>query len=394
MHLAGKPAFRSTILHLSPDLEPGAPAREAVDLAVLTQRAGWRALIASAGGALVTEAERAAVRHIRLPLNGRGLFANWRSARGVAHLVQSERPLLIHAHDIEAVAAALHSAQTQNVPLVADLSSPLEDKPRNRRILKKLEKVTAAVRVPTEFMAQNLQDQFKWPSSRLQVIPPGVDLQWSNPGAIGPDRLQNLTRLWRLPEQAAVILMPMPFTPGGGHERLLEALAQLKRNDVYAVLVGDNRPVRGVRDEIEQLIDELKLGGKVVLPDCCMDWPAACWLATAVVAPNIAPRGFAHELLVAQSLGRPVIISDCGANREMAESGVTAWVVPPDDSAALANALNEIIRLPTSRRIELSQRAIDFIAEVFPQAAWFNGMMDLYDSITLPVAARKQAAAA
>jgi glycosyltransferase involved in cell wall biosynthesis len=150
----------------------------------------------------------------------------------------------------------------------------------------------------------------------------------------------------------------------------------------------------GMRREIEEFIAEFNLGGKVIIPDCCLDWPAACWLATVIVVPNSAPRGLIHELLMAQLVGRPVIVSDCGANKELVEEGVTAWIVPPGDSRALANALREVINLDLRRRLDLARRASDFITDVFPQAVWFNGMMELYDSLTISAAGRKQAQAA
>ena len=36
------------------------------------------------------------------------------------------------------------------------------------------------------------------------------------------------------------------------------------------------------------------------MPENCADWPAACWLATIVMAVNSLPRGQAMELLDAQ----------------------------------------------------------------------------------------------
>lgn len=387
-------ASRTTVLHLCADLEPGDPARAAVELAVLTQRAGWRALIASRGGLLVPEAERAAVRHTKMPLDADGALASFRNRIRLAALVQKERPVILHAHGIEPVRHALTVARIHRMPLVADFTRPLPEQPRVRRLLKKLEKITSAVRVPSEYMATQLRETFQWPASRLQVIAPGIDTKWCDAATVSAERLQALSRLWRLPEQEAVIVMPMPFMPRGGHAQLLEALAPLKNKGVFAVLVGDNRPQSGYHREIEALIDKHGLDGKVIMPDYCLDWPAACWLANAVVTPNTVPRGQAFELLIAQSIGRPVIVSDSGANREMVPGPETAWMVPPDDTRALAEALRTVIGLDTNRRLILARQARDFVVEAFPQAAWFNAMMDLYDSLLITRVPRVAAQAA
>ena len=251
--MANKPslrASRTTALHLCGNLEPGDPARAAVDLAVLTQRAGWRALIASKGGLLVPEAERAAVRHTRMPLGSSGALASFRNRIRLTALVQKERPVIIHAHGIEAVGHALGVARTHRLPLIADFTRPLPDQPRIRRLLKRLEKIASAVRVPSEFMAKQLRETFDWPVSRLQVIAAGVDTKWCDPATVSAERLQALSRLWRLPEQEAVIVVPMPFLPGGGHAQLLEALAQIKkRGDVlpcWSATTGPRRVIAAI----------------------------------------------------------------------------------------------------------------------------------------------------
>ncbi len=377
-------ALRTSVLHLSPDVESSDPGRETVDLAVLTQRAGWRAIIASSGGRLVTEAERAAVRHKRVPLNRTGPFNNWRTRILLEAMLQTERPSLLHAHGIETIPFAVAISRAHGIPLVADLTQPLQDLPRTKKLLKLVKTTRAMLRVPSEFMGRHLHETFEVEQDRLCLVPPGVDLQLYSVGFISPERLQKISHLWRLPEQASIILAPMPLEPDMGHRVLLEVLRAMRDESIYAVLVGSDRHALGMRAEIEALIEAHGLSGKVIMPDDCPDLPAACWLSSVVVAPNLAPRGQNLELLSAQAIGRPVIVTDTGANREMVQSGETAWVVKPGDVRAMVDALREAINLNTDQRLSLAERTHDFAAEKFPQSAWFDGMMHLYESLLYP----------
>jgi hypothetical protein len=87
-------------------------------------------------------------------------------------------------------------------------------------------------------------------------------------------------------------------------------------------------------------------------------------------------------------------VSDSGANREMVPSEDGAWIVPPSDSVALAEALRTVIGFTTNRRLDLARQAREFVTETFPQAGWFNGMMDLYDSLLNTRAPRTETRAA
>jgi glycosyltransferase involved in cell wall biosynthesis len=374
------------VLHLCADLDYGDPARETVTLAVLTQRLGWRALIASSGGALVTEAERAAVKHVRTPLDNQGLFAAWRNRVYLEALIQRERPALIHVHGIATVDIGCRLSRQHRLPLVVDLTQPLPDNPSTHRLLSMAAQTSCTIRVPTEMMGKYLTSTFQINPALVVRVAPGIDLQSHNAVAISAERLHNLSRLWRLPEQGIVALMPMPLEAQMGHPVLLQALAQIKEEKIYAILVGSDRNAPGLRDQMEQKVEQLGLSGKVIMPETCPDWPAAFWLANVVVAPNIVPRGQNLEILAAQALGRPVIVTSTGANEEMVMKGETAWVVIPDNVTALSKALREAAHMNTDQRVSLADNTRIFIEDNFPQANWFNGMMELYERLMFPKA--------
>ncbi len=385
-------AHRTTILHLASDVEPDSPGRDAVTLAMLTQRAGWRAIIGSSGGHLVNEAERAAVRHIRIPLNKDNLLSRWRSAISIRALAHRERPILVHAHGLTATRYALRLSRELRLPFIADITQPIEASAFEHRLFEQIKHGTGLVRVPSEFMAYYLQDHFKLETEQIYHVPPGVDLHTHSARFISAERLQNLSQRWRLPEQASILLVPMPLMTGLGHQVFLDALEKIKSENVFAVLAGRDGTSPQYRASIESKISQQGLTGKVIMPDYCHDLPAACWLSSAVVAPNIAPRGQNTELLAAQAIGRPVIVTDTGANREMVLSGETAWIVPPNNSEALADAMRQAVRLGTQERLNLADYAHNFIAENFQQNLYFDGTMQMYETLLHPSARVAQAA--
>jgi glycosyltransferase involved in cell wall biosynthesis len=359
-------------------LDYGDPARETVTLAVLTQRLGWRAMIASSGGALVCESERAAVKHVRMPLDKHGVFANWRNRVHLEALVQREHPCLIHVHGLGPVEMGCRLSLQHRLPLVVDFTQPLADIPSTHILMTRITQTSCTVRVPTRMMAKHLTSTFQINPAIISCVPPGVDLQSYNTAAISAERLHNLSRLWRLPEQAIVAVMPMPIEPDLGHTVFLQALAQIKKENIYSIMVGSDRNAPGLRQEIEKKVEELGLNGKVIMPEVCTDWPAAFWLANVVVAANTAPRGQNMEIVGAQALGRPVIVTSVGANEEMVLKDETAWVLPPDNPTILAKALHDAAHMNTDQRVNLADNTRYFIEDAFPQANWFNGMMDVY----------------
>lgn len=375
----GSLARRTTVLHVVPALEAEPQARAVVDLATLTHRGGWRPLIASSGGALVVEAERSAIRHTKMPVQKRGVFSSWRCRVQLEALFHRERPDLIHAHGIEAASHCLGFCRTHSIPLLIEINNPIAASRQNKRLLRKAMGIGATFCVPSDFMATHLQQDLKLLSPSLYRVAPGVDCAAFDPARITAERVQALASAWRLPETATVIVTAAPVAPGMGHKFLLQALSQIKRPDLFTVILG--KPSGDFGREILNTIKAYHLEGQVVMADYCADWPAACWLAGLFVAPNALPRGATPEILSAQAMGRPAIVSNAGANNAYVKSGETAWVVPKDDLRAFATALDEATNMTTDQKLDLAARTRAFVAESFPQTAWSGAMFELYSGM-------------
>jgi glycosyltransferase involved in cell wall biosynthesis len=128
---------------------------------------------------------------------------------------------------------------------------------------------------------------------------------------------------------------------------LLEAVSRLReRHDLELVLCGDGP----LREQLERRVAELRLGERVRFAGFASN-PFA-WMASAdlfVLASDT--EGSPNALIEAQGLGLAAVSSDCPFGpSEIVEPGVTGWLVPIGDAAALADAIDEALSDPERRR--------------------------------------------
>ena len=71
--------------------------------------------------------------------------------------------------------------------------------------------------------------------------------------------------------------------------------------------------------------------------------------AHIAVLPSRGGEGIPMSLLEAAACGRPLIATDVPGCREIARHGVNALLVPPDDPAALADAIETLVKDPAMR---------------------------------------------
>ena len=105
------PARAPVVLQVLPALVTGGVERGTVDIAAAVAAAGWTSLVASAGGPMVTELERAGAEHFRLPLDTKNALRIYRNTGDLSHLIESRGVDLVHARSRAPAWSALNATR-------------------------------------------------------------------------------------------------------------------------------------------------------------------------------------------------------------------------------------------------------------------------------------------
>nr|WP_255575150.1 glycosyltransferase family 4 protein [Caldovatus aquaticus] len=353
-------------MQVLPALVSGGVERGTLEIAEALVGAGFRALVASAGGPLVAALERLGARHFPLPLDRRTPPALWRNAKALADLARREGVAVIHARSRAPAWSALLAARRSGARLVTTYHGAYNEGFPGKRFYNSVMARGERVIAISRFIAGLIAERHRTDPARIRVIPRGVDLRAFDPAAVAPQRLAALRAAWGLPGPGAgappVVMLPGRITRWKGQAVLVEAMARLP-GEAIALLVGGAEGRSGFRAELESLIAARGLGRRVRLVGPCEDMAAALLLCDVAVNASTDPEAFGRTVIEAQAMGRPVIATDHGAARETVAEGETGWRVPPGDAAALAAALARALALPPEARAAMGARARRAVVE-------------------------------
>lgn len=369
------------ILQVLPSLVTGGVERGTIEITEAVARAEGIALVASAGGRLVTAVQRAGGRHFNLPLTAKSPGALWRNAARLEALIRAQNVSVVHARSRAPAWSAWLACRRTGAHFVTTYHGAYgEDLPLKRRynaVMARGEIVIAASRYIAELIVQ----RHKIPPTRIHVIPRGIDPAVFDPDNISPDRMRRLARDWRLPDGVPSVVLPGRLTSWKGQGVLIDAVARLSRNDVCCVLVGSDQGRRRYSAGLIRRAQRLCIADRLRMVGECDDMPAAMMLSDVVVHASTQAEAFGRVIVEAQAMGRPVIASDLGGPVETVAQGLTGWRVPPGDPDALAAAIEAALALTGDARRALAARARAAVLQHYTVRAMQEATLDVYEAV-------------
>jgi glycosyltransferase involved in cell wall biosynthesis len=278
-----------------------------------------------------------------LALHGRGELSPL-ALRDAWRAIARVRPDVVHVHTAHATAPLL-AAAAHGVP--ARVLSVRVSFPRRGGALGRWKYARLAHRVlaVSRRIAELLED---WgvPPERIRVVPSAYDPARLEPV---PQRREARERLG-IPRDAPCVLYLGALAAHKGMEILLAAMEALWREGDLAqarLLLAGEGPERG---RIEARLREGTGVDRVRLLGPRDDVARLLAAADVLVLPSVSGEGSPAVLKEAMHCARPVVATRHGGIEEIVTPGETGLLVPPGDPAALARALEGLLRDEALRR--------------------------------------------
>ncbi len=326
------------VLHLVTGVAFAGIERHALTLIREQQALGWRAVLACPAAAhrLRAEATKADITVIPTPP---GRPRTWLVP--LLRDVLADRPDVLHAHDGRSalVGACLSTAlggifvRTQHFVHTATMDRRgwvrRASLALHRRVNHRLDGYVAV----SQSVARAAQERHETGDAVLVVIPPAIEL----PTQAAVARAREA----RMRKDHPVVVFAGRLEAERRLDVLLRAIPLVRTElpECRFSIAGTGDAER----ELRQLAADLQATDAIFWAG----WVAETYavLADAHLYVNTWPReAFGMAMAEAMALALPIVAVDAGANTEMVDAGVTGFLVPVDDSAAMAAAIVDLLR--------------------------------------------------
>lgn len=207
----------------------------------------------------------------------------------------------------------------------------------------------------SQFNAKTVSDRY---GIHPAVVYNGFDANLFQPTPVDKELRQSLC-----PGGEQVLLYVGRLVPWKGVQYLIDAMVVLKERPPVRLLILGSGPAR---EDLEERAREKGIADRVTFVGNVAreELPRYYALSDVVVGTSFANETFGIALCEAMACSRPVVASNFGGFREVVEEGVTGFLVPPQDSTALAEKISLLLEDQELRR-RFGEAGKKRVSEVF-----------------------------
>ncbi len=318
--------------------------------------AGFEVIGVSAPGPFVADLAAAGVRHIplrhatRAAAPHRDLLALVELTR----LLRSLSPAIVHTHNPKPGIYGRLAARRAGVPVVVNTIHGLyalpEDRLAKRALVYGLEQLAA--RCSQAELVQNPEDVetlvgIGIPRAKLHLLGNGIDLRRFDRARLREHR-QRIRQELGVGDVEVVVGAVGRLVAEKGYPELFEAAAVLAARESLArfVVVGPDDPDKADALPRSLITRAQSVGVRFLGYRGDVE---ALYSAMDVYVLASHREGFPRSAMEAAALGLPVVASDVRGCRQVVDDGRSGRLVPVGDVAALAEALDDLVRDPGLR---------------------------------------------
>ncbi|MDD2679411.1 MAG: lipopolysaccharide heptosyltransferase II [Candidatus Omnitrophica bacterium] len=352
------------ILQILPELNVGGVETGTLDLAKYLVRLGHKAVVVSAGGALVNDLEAFGALHYQLPVHKKSLFSILKTIPLLAEIIKKEKIDIVHARSRVPAWIAYFACRRTKTVFITTCHGYYKKHPFSyvmgwaKRVI-----------VLSNVIARHMIEDFAVPHERIRLIPRSVDLEKFK--FLSPDKKRG---------QEFNVGIIGRITPLKGHLYFIKAMAKAARAipNLKIWIVGDAPSSRqAYKEQVEVLVRRLGLSHCTEFLGTQRNIPEILTNLDLVVLATTTHEAFGRVIVEAQACGVPVVATEVGGVVDIIENGRTGLMVPPSDPQSMAEAIIRIFKDP-ALAAEFAERAYEKVKEEYNVELMVKNTLEVY----------------
>ena len=373
-----------TVLQIIPALGTGGAEQACVDVAAALSARGDVSLVVSSGGRRVQDIEKGGSKHLLCEAASKNPVLILRNAIWLANLIRHHKVDIVHARSRAPAWSAWLACRATDCHYVTTFHAAYKFSSLPKKFYNRVMALGERVIAISPYIQRHIQTHYGLSLDKIPLVNRGVRLDEFDPANISDERKEKLIKAWGIKADDALVLLPGRLSPIKNHGLVIDAFWQMKKQKKKMPLVcfvGDDQGRLAYSDSLSAHIKQTGLSKHIKMVGSCSDMAAALSLSSLVLMPSKVPEGFGRVPVEAMAMGVPVIASNLGATQDTIIDGKTGWLLPPEDPASWAAAIERALAMSAGDLEKMAKAARAHVARHFSNQVMVAKTLAVYDDV-------------
>jgi glycosyltransferase involved in cell wall biosynthesis len=376
-----------TIAQILPNIENGGVERGVLDLSKAAKKHDDLELIViSAGGSMISQFDKYKIKHIKLSVNSKNPLIIFFNIFQLARIIKKYQINICHARSRAPAWSTYFACKLTKSKFlttfhgVYSLKGFIAKKSFFKKLYNAIMVKPNLIIAVSNFIKNHIQQEYKIPENKIQVIHRGVDLDYFSCEKVSNARIVKIIENLKLQEDKNIILLPGRFTSWKGHDLLLDALEDIRAENFICLMVGKSN--QSYNNHLQKLIKAKGLVGKVQMLDHVSDMPALYMISTIILSTSTRPEAFGRIAIEAAAMEKIIIATNLGGAKETILDNETGFLFNHENAQELSEKIKKLLSLDLKIREEIGIKARERIEKYFSSKKMISNILDLYRNIS------------
>jgi len=352
-------------MQLVPTMNSGGIERGTIEIAEAIIEEGFKSIVLTKGGILEPRLSKSGSKVIHMDVASKNPFTIWRNINKIVKIIKDEKVDILHARSRVPAWSAYYACRKTKAKFLTTFHGVYSGKSFLKKKYNSIMTKADLVIAVSDFIRKHMIDNYAVNPKKIRKIYRGVDLSLFDKKRVSIDQVVKYMAKWNIPEDKHIILLPGRLSRWKGQEVLIEALAQIKDENYFCLILGDRSKSPKFVKTLEALIDNNGLSDRICIYDNVQDILNLYHISNLVISTSTRPEAFGRVMVEAGAMGKIVIATNHGGARETIVDERTGFLVEPNDPKMLASKIKKVINLTKARRGLVKKSAVKHVNENF-----------------------------
>lgn len=375
------------VLYVVPSMNSGGVEIGILELAKKNLEEGNKInmFLLSSGGKMINKVSSYGVKCINLNVKNKNPLTIFLNIEKIKKIIKDNNINLVQVESRAPAWSCYFACKSLNVPIITTVNGLYDSKCFLKRLYNssifKGNPIIMVSKFARDYSIKHYKKHIYKKKFRknVEVIYRAIDTNVYNDSNVSINRVIELQKKLKLPDDKMIITLPARFAKQKGHDYFLKVLKLLSYKNYYCVFVGDINKKPSFVKYIKKLIYKYNLQKNVGLYGNISDMPALYKLSNVVVSSSVKPESFGRISIEAQAMKRIFIGTGIGGTLETVEDGNNGFLVPENNPKLFADVLDKVLNFSDEEKNRITDNAREYVINNFIIDNMYNSLLNLYN---------------